>query len=226
MRIEQIKQERVANRSRLTAHVVWEESQQEPADLYFEAEGEFAEAISYSPEAFVSAALTPALWGGERRIAVDGDLDPEFLDNLAVVTQTFQHWFPQISQTMPIEARRRSSSENTQRRSAFFFTGGVDSLAALRANRLNYLSDHPGSVKDGIIVFNLEVADPQAFQYALRALSVIAEDAGVTLVPCSTNLRVLKDDWKFWWLAHMGPGLCAIAHSLSRRIGSAIIASD
>jgi hypothetical protein len=45
-------------------------------------------------------------------------------------------------------------------------------------------------------------------------------------LPCSTNLRILKDDWKFWWLAHMGPGLCAIAHSLSRRIASAIIASD
>ena len=226
MKIENIKQERVANRSRLSALVVWEESDQPPSDVYFEAEGEFADAIAYSPEAFVAAALSPALWGGERRIAVDGELDPEFLDNVAVVIKTFQHWFPQVSQSMPVESKRRASSENTRRRSAFFFTGGVDSLAALRANRLNYPSDHPGSVKDGIIVFNLEVADPQAFQYALRALSVIAEDAGVTLLPCSTNLRILKDDWKFWWLAHMGPGLCAIAHSLSRRIGSAIIASD
>src|SRR6476646_8330919 len=109
MRIEQIKQERGANRSRLTAHVEWEESQQPPCDLYFEAEGEFADAISYSPEAFVSAALTPALWAGERRISVDGELDPEFLDNVAVVTKTLQHWFPQISQTMPVESKRRSS---------------------------------------------------------------------------------------------------------------------
>jgi len=226
MRIEQIKQERVANRSRLTAHVVWEESQQAPCDVYFEAEGEFADAISYSPEAIVSAALSPALWAGERRISVEGELCPEFLDNIAVVTKTFQHWFPQVSQTMAIEANRRASARNSGRRSAFFFTGGVDSLTALRANRLNFPADHPGSVKDGIIVFNLEVEDPQAFQYALKALSLIAEDAEVTLVPVSTNLRVLKDDWKFWWTAHMGPALCGIAHALSRRIGSAIIGSD
>jgi hypothetical protein len=226
MRIEDIKHERLADRSRLSAQIVWEQSDQPTCEVYFETGGEFADAIAFSPEAFVSAALTPALWTGEHRIAVQGDLCPEFLDNVAVVTKVFQNWFPQISQTMKVEAKKRASAAPSQGRSAFFFTGGVDSLAALRANRLNFPAGHPGSVQDGIIVFNLEVEDPQAFQYALKALTTIADDAHITLVPASTNVRILKEDWKFWWTAHMGPALGAIAHALSGRISSAIIASD
>lgn len=226
MRIEKIKHERLADRSRLSAQIVWEKSAQPACEIFFETGGEFADAIAFSPEAFVSAALTPALWAGEERIAVEGELCPEFLDNIAVVTKVFQNWFPQISQSMPVEARRRTAQTASLGRSAFFFTGGVDSLAALRANRLNFPFNHPGSVQDGIIVFNLEVEDPQAFQYALKALTTIADDARITLVPASTNIRILKEDWKFWWTAHMGPALGAIAHALSGRIGSAIIASD
>ncbi|HJT79740.1 MAG TPA: hypothetical protein VJ719_00970 [Chthoniobacterales bacterium] len=210
----------------MSATIVWEEAPRSPCEVYFEAADEVADAIGYFPEAFVSAALPPALWEGEKRLVVDGELCPEFLDNVAVVTKVFQNWFPEISQTMPVESKRRTSAQTSPRRSAFFFTGGVDSLAALRANRLNFPLDHPASVKDGIIVFNLEVIDPQAFEYALTALKRIAEEARVTLVPVTTNLRILKEDWGFWWKAHMGPALAAIAHSLGRRVGSAIIASD
>ena len=226
MRIEEIKQERSANRSRLSARVVWEEADRTPCEIYIETGEKFAEAVSYSPEAFVAAALTPALWDGEKRILVEGELCPEFLDNVAVVTKVFQNWFPQISSEMVVETKRRRSAENAQRRSAFFFTGGVDSLAALRANRLQFPESHPGSIKDGIIVYNLEVLTPEAFECALQALSSIAEDAAVTLIPVYTNVRALNEDWGFWWKAHMGPALCAIAHALSGRIGSAIIASD
>src|SRR5205814_3228683 len=84
----------------------------------------------------------------------------------------------------------------------------------------------PGSVKDGLIVYNLEVLTPESFDCALQALSRIADDTAVTLIPVYTNVRALNEDWAFWWTAHMGPALCAIAHGLSRRINSAIIASD
>src|SRR5215210_6470502 len=161
MRIEEIKQERAADRSRLSARIVWEEAHRDPCEVYFEVGAEFADAIGNFPEAFVSVALPPALWEGEKRILVEGELCPEFLDNVAVVTRVFQNWFPQISQSMKVEARRRVSAQGSPRRSAFFFTGGVDSLAALRANRLNFPLEHPGAVKDGIIVFNLEVEDPK-----------------------------------------------------------------
>jgi hypothetical protein len=226
MRIEEIKHERFADRSRLSANIVWEEAERPPCHVYFEAGQEFANAIGYSPEAFVAAAVPPALWEGEKRILIEGEVCPEFLDNVNVVTKVFQNWFPDISRSFKIEAKRRSAAQVSQRRSAFFLTGGVDSLTSLRANRLNFPLEHPAAVKDGIIVFGLEVEDANAFQYALDALRVIAADAAVTLVPVSTNLRVLKDDWRFWWRAHMGPALCGIAHALTPRIGSAIIASD
>ena len=226
MKIENIKHERMSDRSRLSARIIWEDSPQEPVEVFFEAGGVFADAVAYSAEAFVSAALAPALWAGERRIMVEGELCPEFVDNVSVVTKVFQNWFPHVSRVLPVESSLRATAPTSHRGSAFFFTGGVDSLAALRSNRLRFQPGHPGAVRDGIIVFNLEVEDPQAFRYAVDALTVIAQDANVTLVPVSTNLRVLKQDWRFWWTAHMGPALCAIAHAMSNRISSVIIASD
>src|ERR1700748_2990306 len=104
MKIENIRQERTNDGNRLSAQVVWEEADRSPCQVYFEAAGEFADAVGYFPEAFVAAALAPALWEGEKRILVDGEVCPEFLDNAAVVTKVFQNWFPQISQSMPIEA--------------------------------------------------------------------------------------------------------------------------
>lgn len=228
MKIENIRTETAGTHARLAAAIIWEDCARPAQEVFFATEKQFAEALPQSPEAFLAAVLTPALWAGEKRISTDAEVCPEFLDNLEVVTKVFQNWFPEIGQTIKIETRRRSEARNgaSFRRAAFFFTGGVDSLAALRKNRLNFPLNHPASVKDGIIVFGLEVQDPRAFDYVTNTLSVIAADAALTLIPISTNLRSLNDDWVFWWKAHMGPALCAVAHALSGRISSVIIASD
>jgi hypothetical protein len=228
VKIENVRTEKIGERTRLGARITWEDCDRVAQDLYFETAEEFSDALAHSPEAFVAAALTPALWAGETRIWVDAEICPEFLDNLKVVTRVFQHWFPQCCKGIEIEAKRRTRSieSASSRRAALFLSGGVDSLTALRWNRLNFPLSHPASVKDGIIVFGLEVEDPQAFEHVVEALSAIATDAGVTLIPVSANIRCLNDDWSFWWKAHMGPAVASVAYALSKRIASAIIASD
>lgn len=228
MKIQDIRSEAIGNRSRLMAKVTWEDCQRDVQEVYFEAPEEFSDALAHSPEAFVAAALTPALWAGEKRILLDVEVCPEFLDNLKVATKVFQHWFPECCKKIEIEAQRRTQGveSTSSRRAAVFLSGGVDSLASLRWNRLNFPVSHPASIKDGIIVFGLEVEDPQAFGHVVEALSAIAADAGVTLLPVSTNIRCLNDDWGFWWKAHMGPAVASVAHALCNRLASAIIASD
>ena len=38
-----------------------------------------------------------------------------------------------------------------------FLSGDIDSLATLRANRLNYQPRHPATIRDGFVVYGLPV---------------------------------------------------------------------
>jgi hypothetical protein len=226
MRIWNIRIDPVNDRCRLAATIRWEDCERTEQEIYFEVDAAFTPALAHSPDPFLAATLTPALWAGERRIAMSEDICPEMLDNLRVSVQAFRHWF-KLDQKIAIEAKPRARRHAAaERRAGFFFSGGVDSLSSLRANRLNFPLQHPGSLKDGIIVYGLEVEDPTAFGHVLGSLEKMASDAQITLLSVATNIRDLNPDWVFWYNAYMGPALCAVAQALSGRLASVIIASD
>ncbi len=81
----------------------------------------------------------------------------------------------------------------------FFFSGGIRFLATVLTNRANYPIEHPGSIKDGLLVCGLEVADPAAFHHVVSSVSLLARDADITLIPVYTNMRFLgpEDDLDF-----------------------------
>ena len=139
-----------------------------------------------------------------------------------------RYWFGLDERAATLEARPRSRDgrEGASRNAALFFSGGLDSLAALRANRLQFPERHPGSLKDGIIVYGLEVEDEEPFRLVLQALNELAAAAQVALIPVSSNLRALNPDWTFWRLAYVGPALCAVAHALSGRLSRVTIGLD
>lgn len=107
-----------------------------------------------------------------------------------------------------------------------FLSGGVYSLATLRNNRLHYPRSHPASIKDGIIVYGLEVEQPQAFDWVLDRLRPVAREAEVTLVPIYTNVRALERDWVFWHDVSIGSIFGSVAHALNRRLTTAYLASS
>ncbi len=228
MRIENIRLEGNADRPRLAATFHWEDSERPAQDVFFECGPDHADALACCPEPFLAAGLTPGLWAGERRIKVQDPVCPEMLCNLQVVAGFFRHWFrlPATAGVIEAQARSRPLELPAARTSALFFSGGLDSLAALRTNRLTYPPHHPGWLRDGILVFGLEVEDEGRFAWVLESTAELAREAGVNLIPVSTNIRVLNPDWVFWWNGYMGPALCAIAHALSRRLASVVIASD
>jgi hypothetical protein len=166
---------------------------------------------------------------------IDAEICPELREGLYTVMSIFRNWYPKYASNYPlvkIEAPvlKRPSSE-TPARSGFFFSGGIDSLATLRANRLNYPLEHPGSIKDGILVYGLEVTDPKAFEHVVHSNSVLAKEAGITMIPVFTNIRDIgpersSDFWNFWMEEFMAAAFSAIAHTLSKRLCSVTLNSD
>jgi hypothetical protein len=112
-----------------------------------------------------------------------------------------------------------------------FFSGGIDSLSALRVNRLTVPPEHPGAFRDGLYAYGLEMDSPTAWEHVRRALSEMASGVGLTFIPVYTNvyLPYRKEDsrrgFSFWEDQFEAAGLSAIAHALAGRLSSASISS-
>jgi hypothetical protein len=176
----------------------------------------------------------PAFYFGEERVSIDGEVCPELKDGLMTNLSWMRYWWYEPDRRLVrIEAKSRVGFPvtRTSERAGFFFSGGIDALATLRSNRLNYPLEHPGSLKDGLLVCGLEIRDPKIFSYVLDSISTLADEADVTLIPIYTNIRSLgpEDNTEFWgkfWLHEfMGATFAAIAHAFSKRLTEVTINS-
>jgi hypothetical protein len=230
MRIENIRSEEVNNKARVVATVSWEDCDRQSQDFYFEVDEKFGKEISCNPHSFLVACAVAAMHHGERRVFIDEPICPELKDGLSTALRWIRCWYEWYRPEHPvvrIEAKVMSDGFSSRRteRAGFFFSGGIDSLACLRANRLNYSREHPGYFKDGILVYGLEIDRPEAFEYVMASQNQLAREAGITLIPVYTNIRYLEDDWTFWENEFEGAVFASIAHALDKRLSAVSLAS-
>lgn len=226
MRINDLRSEIRNGRTRVVATVVWEDSDRPTHDLYFETEEEFASALSLNPHAFLVGCIVPAMHFGEKRVAIDAEICPELRIGLDTAMSWLRHWYYEPTRDLiRIEAGTRSHipTPHTPDRAGFFFSGGVDSFATLRANRLNFPPEHPGSIKDGVLVFGLELDDSAMFQHVIQLYREVAKKAEITLVPIYTNVYLnyreedARNHFRFWMGQFQGAAFASISHALANR---------
>ena len=234
MRIENLRSERNGDRARVAATVAWEDCDRPTHEVYFETVEPFADSLTCNPHAFLVGCAIPAMHYGEKRVFIDTEICPELRVGLETAMGWLRHWFYEPEQELVrIEAKTRSALPHprTPERAGFFFSGGIDSYATLRANQLNFPREHPWSLRDALVVFGLEIDIPQAFQFVADMLQEVAQEAGLTLVPVYTNLYLnyreedAKNHFNFWKYEHQGAVLAAIAHAFARRLTVVSIAS-
>lgn len=227
MRVENLRFEKDSGRVRVEATVIWEDCSRPVQELYFSTVEEFADSLSCNPHAFLVACIMPALHFGEQRLLIEGEICPQLKDGLMTAMNWMRlWWYKPTKKLVQIESKTRSGFPlpRTPDRAGFFFSGGIDALSTLRVNRLHYPLEHPGSIKDGLLVCGLEIREPRIFGYVLDSVASLAKDAGVPLIPIYTNIRSLgpENDNEFWeefWLNEfMGATFSAIAHAFSKRL--------
>ena len=230
MKIVDIENESRENRQRVSAKIKWEDCDRPEIKLFFETDELYGNAISPDPHAFITACIMPALYFGEKRIVIDSNICPEFCEGLMNAMSWIIHWnskrYGQKKKPVEIVAGTKVYQMNIQDqpRAGFLLSGGVDSLSTLRLNRLKYPPEHPGSLKDGFLICGFEVNEERCFSYVKHAMSALAEDAGIELIPVYTNLRQLgpsnnSEFWgDFWINDFMGSAFAAIGHAFSKRI--------
>ena len=232
MKIGSFKTDTSGANTRFSASLSWEESQRAPLELFFEIPSEFASDLTVSANSFLVGAIFPAMVAGEKRIAIEGQICPRLRTGLLTILDQFQHWYGRERQPIAIEAKtwQEARGRRTPTRAGSFFTGGIDSLATIRRNRLLFPRNHRESIQDAILLYgiNFDSDDsPATFSRAIEELSEVAKDAEISLVPVYTNLRRdLNPDGRFFTYQFHGALLGATAHALSGRLTTMSIASS
>jgi hypothetical protein len=235
MKIENLRSEERGDRVRVAATMSWEDCERPPQELYFETEAAFAHSLSCNPHAFLVGCAIPAMHYGEKRVFIDAEICPELRGGLMTAMSWMRHWYDKSDcELVRIEAKTRTDlpAPRTPERAGLFFSGGIDALATLRANRQIFPLEHPWSLKDGLLVYGLELDKPEAFEYVVHSVSAIAQDASLTLIPVYTNLYLnyryedAKDNFRFWYYKFQGAVFSAIAHAFSRRLTTVSIAAS
>jgi hypothetical protein len=228
MKISAFTTDATGGRKRVSATVTWEDCDRPPCEVYFEADHRFAENLRVNPDAFLVACLIPAFVHGETRVLVEGEVCPELCDGLRTAMCWLRHWYyPSDWRLVHIEAKARTSilKATSEARTGLCFSGGIDSLATLRWNRLHIPREHPASIKDGVLIFGLLGEDAEMCRQVEAQLSLIADEAGVTLMPIGTNIvKKLGSgvSWADQWQASV---LSAVAHALTSRLSDLVISA-
>ncbi|NKE72115.1 hypothetical protein [Candidatus Manganitrophus noduliformans] len=228
MRIENLRTEFGTDKAKVIATVIWEDYDQPVTDVYFETDAAFADSLTCNPHAFLVASLIPAFHFGERRILIKEEICPELREGLLAVMTLMRHWYYKPDkQLVQIETKTRAKvlTPNKPPRTGVFVSGGLDSFAALRSNRLNFSPEHPGSFKDGLIVFGFHGEEPDHFKQVLASLSEVAEEVGITPIQIRTNLVALGPGWAFWADELFGAAFAAVAHAFTNRLTTVALAS-
>lgn len=212
----------------VVATVVWEKRRHPPQELRVGIDGAYADMFEMAPETFAIAALFPAMWHFERRLTMDAPICPILRENLNQAMQVITRWHPDVR---PIDIEIEALPEPLQPRSgagaALMLSGGVDSLASLRLNRLETTPNDPGWFRYGLVISSgfdeFDISPKGEFWSDLASIANITE---LDLVPLRTNIRELESGNYFFLQYLQGALLAHPVHNLARAVSQVAIASS
>ncbi len=235
MIVDNLKREVIDGKARLSARMVWEDCERPTETLYFETDERYFDALAYNANAFLLSTAVPAMHFSERRLHLEGEVCPELYTGVNVVLDWFRYWFGCSGpKSFEVETRLQQTTSATaaEKLAAFFFSGGIDSYAALCANRRDFSPRHPGYIKDGIVIYGLELDQKGKFEHVLEMLRREAAAFELNLIPVYTNIYLIyrpedkQNHFSFWNDKFHSAALTAAVHAMDRRIHTVSLGSS
>ncbi|MDD1421845.1 hypothetical protein MEO40_22550, partial [Dolichospermum sp. ST_sed1] len=237
MKIIDLKSTQEANLFKVSATVVWEDRDRSPQEIYIATIPEFGAELSCNPHSFLVACTMVAFYFGEKRIYIDAEICPQLLENLQTAMALVKTWYKRDRSPVKIESKIKSSLATPEiykyKPAGIFFTGGIDTLATLRLNRLNYPLEHPGSIKYGLFIYGFSETTLENFEKAYKSFDNLKKNAKINLIRVYTNLYAFVKDLdvkqsniEFWKDYYTSAALSAVGHAFSNIVASMAISSS
>lgn len=230
MKIQNYKSEKTEKGLKYSAEVIWEDSAVAGADLTITSPG--FKGNSFPVAFFLINMLPSALWQGESRVQIEGDVDLVLLENLQVALSNLSAWFCNNRKIPSIEVLGRVITPKPEGEGCgMTISGGVDSLCLLINNRNTFPRGHPFSVTHAFFIDGMDInfsgkGEDQSnfFWKSFEMMRGFCQKKGVELLPVHTNLRDPRLALCSWADMHHGMALAGILQSFSHLISNGFIA--
>ena len=210
----------------ISATLKWENNPYSNQEIFFRIPHEYAAEESIIHGALLLALSLPALHLGEKRLLILGPVDPIFIERAYTALAQLSVWYDYAHKEFVIESSQAALEIKTtpSKRSASFFSGGVDSFWSL-TNSLNlFPHGHSQRVNDAIICYGFDMGwrenseDLDLFRRTTKQLTENLAALGVGLLQVHTNIRRVFDDPNFWAARWHGMVLASVGYLLSGKI--------
>lgn len=223
--------------SRVSAQIIWEESDKPDREIYFSVNKDYSDYLHVSYDPFLIAALVPAMRNGESRITVEGDICPHLLDNLYEATGWLYGWYEYPNSKIVINAGKRNHVKTTKqtKRSAIFLSGGVDSLSCLSHNLDHYPSNNPLRISAGVYIYGFDIGGREdsydgdkalsALENVENVLSPLCQSVDIDYLLIKTNVRHLDETPGFWGREFCGAAISSCGHAIGEEFSHFYLSS-
>jgi len=215
---------------RLAASVHYEGADAGAETVWFEVPTAHAQSLHLSGDSFVSC-LAPLAAQRHERMQLVSPTDRLLRDGVQEVTRVWRSWYPQM-RDVAIDAPRAidpaCDPAPSPRRTASFFSGGVDSFFTALRHDAGEGTPSTHSIDDLILVhgFDIPLANERAFANVEGSLQRAADDMGKRLVTVATNIRETRFSVTDWPALSHGAALASVAHALGTGYHTVLIGSS
>ena len=221
-------------RPTILADVIFEDNSFPDTTIHYQTNREFEDGFTLNPNAFFLACALPAMRGGEKRIKMEAEVCPILIEGVTVAIKCLIGWYNgnRVLPNFEVGVAKDTQFKSPDRAGSFL-SGGVDSLATLRHNRLLYSDTHPASFKDSFYIYgsadigvgNKDELD--VYERGYRNLEEVAAEVGLTIIPVYTNVRdlALLFPLNFYVLEYHSCMLASVAQAFAERVNMVTINS-
>lgn len=201
----------------------------QPFEVWFDVPARLQEDLSVTANPWLVCMLPFAMESGEP-IEADLPADPQLVDNLCALQVVWRSWYPVLHRSeFVVPSRSTARDLSASRRSAAFFSGGVDSWFTILRHAPEIEPAAVGTVDELINVqgFDIPLDRPEELRCMNDALGEGARAIHRDFASVRTNLRRPGSLWhRGWgWLTNAA-GLAAVALVLERRYSEVLIGSS
>lgn len=224
MRLEELCTSRSGGFARAHCRVHWESPERPVTSIEFAIPEGHAISPVAAPEAFLLAALAPAIAAGEERILIDAPLSQRLIAGIDSAIAILRAWSPADFNGKPAPRIEHmglvSLAPASGAQAGAFYSGGVDSTHLMLAAAQESASPDWARIRHAICVYGFDIGgrkdkpDPEAFSLFVEQSKDFAHAVDASLLPVHTNLRHLDDRPGFWGRLFVGFALAAVAQTL------------